>query len=228
MIGSFIPNHISNSTVAGFLDLLRKVQRRLGIGRRHCRRHVNDNRIAIDRLLGSFGEAAGKRPASGYLEKQNNYRSIAYGRSDMAYAGCEIIAVYNALLNLDMSANLRELIEYFEHDGMVFSGRFGTAPYALRDYLKGRGLKVETIFDPDGYDEAALRSKVSILMLYNDSRSIFRKIHTICITKDSQGLTSHNMYGDGRALGPYPDVTHLIRDISGGFAKGIVMFGINV
>lgn len=228
MIGSFIPNHISNRTVAGFLDLLRRIQRRLKIGRRHCRRHADENRIAIDRLLVTSAEAAGRKDSPGYLEKQNNYRSIAYGRSDMAYAGCEIIAVYNALKNLGLKADLHDLIERFEHDGMVFSGRFGTAPYALRDYLKERGLKVETVLDRAGYDEVALRSKVSILMLYNDSRSIFHKIHTICITKDDEGFISHNMYGDGRTMGPYPDITHLIRDINGGFGRGIVMFGINV
>ena len=226
MFGSFIPNHINNRTVAGFLDLLRRIQRRFRISRRYCRRHVNDNRIAIDRLLGSFGETEKKGSFPAYLEKQNNYRNISYGRSDMAYAGCEIIAVYNALLNLGFRVDLSDMIDHFEHDGMVLSGRFGTAPYAMRDYLKSRGLTVETVFDPDGYDEVSRRAKVSILMLYNDRRSIFRKIHTICITKGSDGLTAHNMYGDGRPLGPYSDINELIGSINEGYAKGIVMFGI--
>lgn len=226
MFGSFIPNHISNHTVAGFLDILRRIQRKLHIGRRYCRKHSGSNRIAVDRLLGSFGESDSKKVFSGFLEKQNNYSSIAYGRSDMAYAGCEIIAVYNALLKLDLTANLRELIEDFERDGMVLSGRFGTAPYAIRDYLKGRGLNVETEFDPERYDELARRSVVSILMLYNDRRNIFQKIHTVCITKDKEGFTAHNMYGDGRPIGPYNDITGLIANVNGGYAKGIVMFGI--
>lgn len=226
MIGSFIPNHISNRTVAGFLEFLRRWQRRLHIGRRACRRHTHDNRIAIDRLIGSFGELEKGKSAPVMLEKQNNYGSIAYGRSDMAYAGCEIIAVYNALLRLGHRADLRELIEDFERDGMVLSGRFGTAPYAIRDYLQNRGFRIETVLDAAEYDEVADRSLVSILMLYNDRRSIFRKIHTVCITEDDRGYTAHNMYGDGRPIGPYPDITSLINNVNEGFAKGIVMFGI--
>lgn len=227
MFGSFIPNHISNHTVAGFLDILRRIQRRFHIGRRFCRKHAGSNEIAVDRLLGKSGEPEGRKHQPGFLEKQNNYASIAYGRSDMAYAGCEIIAVYNALIKLDLTADLRELIEGFEQDGMVLSGRFGTAPYAIRDYLKARGLGVETVFDPDGYDGLARRSGVSILMLYNDRRNIFQKIHTVCITKDKDGFTAHNMYGDGRTIGPYADITGLIGDVNEGHAKGIVMFGIH-
>ena len=225
--GGFIPNRISNRTVLRILDSMRKIQKRFHIAWGVSKKNINKNRIATDRLLGSFGE--GKRPdpdGIGLLEKQNSYGDIAYGRSDMAYAGCEIIAVYNALLSLGRRADLQELIRDFEQDGMVLSGRFGTAPLAIRDHLVRRGMKVRTTLDPEEYDELAADSDVSILTLYNDSRSIFQKIHTICITHGDRGYTAHNTYGDGMLIGPYPSISELVSHINGGYAKGIVMFGI--
>ena len=226
-IAAFIPNKISSKTVAGFLDLLRRIQRRLHIAVRICKKHMYENRMAVDRMLGSFGEnrdmACTGRP---FLESQNSYGSIAYGRSDMAYAGCEVIAAYNALISLGMRVDLSELIRDFEKDGMVLSGRFGTAPYAIRDHLKMRGLKIDTEFDPEMYDDVAAASDVSILMLYNDRRSVFKKIHTVCLTRDHKGYSAHNLYGDGRCRGPYKSVSEFIGAINEGYAKGIVLFGI--
>ncbi len=226
-IEAFIPNKISAKTVAGFLEFLRRIQRRFRIASRVCRKHIHDNRIAVDRILGSFGEKE-DRAGDGnlLLESQNSYGSIAYGRSDMAYAGCEVIAVYNALISMGMRADLKDLIQDFEKDGMVLSGRFGTAPYAIRDHLKIKGLKVDTEFDPDRYDETAAASDVSILILYNDRRNIFKKVHTVCVTRDHKGYSVHNLYGDGRIRGPYKSITELIAQINEGYAKGIVLFGI--
>ncbi|MBO4899699.1 MAG: hypothetical protein J5509_05370 [Lachnospiraceae bacterium] len=225
--GGFIPNRISNRTVIKTLDSMRKVQRRFHIAWGVSKKNINKNRIATDRLLGSFGE--GPRPdkgAPGLLEKQNSYGDIAYGRSDMAYAGCEIIAVYNALISLGRRTDLQELIRDFEQDGMVLSGRFGTAPLAIRDHLTKKGLNVRTSLKPEEFDEIAACSDVSILTLYNDRRSIFQKIHTICITHSPGGYTAHNTYGDGVLIGPYPTISELISRINCGHAKGIVMFGI--
>ena len=225
--GGFIPNRIDNRTVVKVLDFLRRIQRRFRIAWGVSRKHKYKNRIASDRLLGSFGESRqhqGENPR--LLEEQIYYKDIAYGRSDMAYAGCEIIAVYNALLSMGRPADLPDLINDFERDGMVLSGRFGTAPLAIRDYFKTNGMSVETVFDPDSYEETARNSDVSILTLYNDGRSIFHKIHTICITRSDRGYVAHNTYGDGQLLGPYPTIPELISGINGGFAKGIVMFGI--
>lgn len=225
--GGFIPNRISNRTVLKTLDSMRRFQRRFHIAWGTSKKNINKNRIAADRLLGSFGEGPGTdKGAPGLLEKQNSYGDISYGRSDMAYAGCEIIAVYNALISLGRRADLQELIRDFEQDGMVLSGRFGTAPLAIRDHLMKKGLKVRTSLDPKEYDELAADSDVSILTLYNDGRSIFQKIHTICITHGSRGYTAHNTYGDGVLIGPYPTVSELISRINCGHAKGIVMFGI--
>ncbi|MCR5594537.1 MAG: hypothetical protein K6G12_01700 [Lachnospiraceae bacterium] len=221
---SFIPDKIQNKTLAKGLDLLRGIQRKFRIAWKSSNRHTYENRIAVDRLLGSFGE---QQKSSPLLERQNSYKDIAYGKSDMAYAGCEVIAVYNAILSMGDRADLNTLIADFEHDGMILSGRFGTAPYAIRDHLIRYGYDVKTEHNEDDYNALAASSDVCILMMYNDKRNIFNKIHTICITREKNHYTAHNTYGDGRVVGPYASVTELISDLNGGFAKGIVLFGIS-
>ena len=78
-----------------------------------------------------------------YIEDQNLLKSLPFGSTDMAYAGCEVIAVYNLLKTLGEYTGLNDLIEAFEKKGSVFNGYFGTSPYALYTFLKKRGLDVK-------------------------------------------------------------------------------------
>lgn len=240
---SFIPEKISDRRVVGFLDRLRRIGRSLRFGRtpygnrrpwtgdpdigeeksvtgRKADSHVGEETSIIERR----GEA--RAAGTGFLESQNSYGDIPFGKSDMAYAGCEIIAVYNALIALGARTDLGELIRTFERDGMVLSGRFGTSPLAIRDYFEKRRIRVDITYRESEYEALASRSEVLILTMYNDRHDIFKKIHTICITRDEKGYTAHNTYGDGRSIGPVPSFTKLYGSFGNGRSRGILLIGI--
>ena len=243
---SFIPEKVKNRTVVRVLDRMRHIGRRMRIGWKHAGKLAEVRSAEIQKLLKTQDDRHSNNTEQGqgdaqavlaeYIENQHNLGMIKYGRSDMAYAGCEVIAVYNALRSMGEEPGLDKLINHFERDGMVLSGRFGTAPMAIKDYFRKEGFKVEETLDPDRFDEIAENSDVSVIMFYNDRRSILSKVHTVCITGDaagrsntagSAGYIAHNVYGNGVAIGPYDSVSALLDSINGGYSKGIVLFGIS-
>ena len=243
---SFIPKKVKNKTVVNVLDRMRHIGCRMHIAWKYAASQAESRNARIREMIREAENARNDGSSSvarfskslreGYIEDQHNLGSIHYGRSDMAYAGCEVIAVYNALIAMGEKPELGELIEYFERDGMVLSGRFGTAPRAIADYFTKEGFAVEETLDPESFDEIADRSDVAIVMFYNDQRSILSKVHTICITRETQDPASetahaayiaHNVYGNGFTVGPFESVSELMGRINGGYSKGIVLFGIS-
>ncbi len=131
----------------------------------------------------------------GYIENQQVMASVRFGSTDMAYAGCEVIAVYNALLSLKCPLSLTALIGFFEKKGTVFNGRFGTSPFALYRFLLRTLKNVRSTCKREEFEDVAAYGSVFIITYYNDAENIMQQIHTICITKDEEGrMIPHNAY----------------------------------
>ena len=276
---AFIPRYISNKLVLACLEFLRFCHRVAG------RNGYGSTANNIEVIKKNHSERIRKN--HGFIEDQDRYRDVSLGLTNMAYAGCEIIALYNALHDCrlhrnskphlrpsrehlqtspnpsrtssglsrpeeilseemgpdeiapegitlagmeDPSYNLASLIETFERDGILLSGRFGTSPRALCDYIRQTGLEADlfrlnkrqgrdldlTSFPGDSY----------LLYYYNNENNIMEQIHTICITKDQKGrYIGHNVLGD-KARGPYLTVRQMLKDAKQGNATGIALITI--
>lgn len=216
---AFIPKRISNRVIIVVYEFLRAVQK---LVKCHWREHLMVNQSAVSHHLGTISKN------NGYVEDQNTYTDMPYGKATMQYSGCEIFAVYNAaysLLKRPLMA-LPELISCFEKDGMALSGKFGTSPKALLDFLNAQGFT--TSFSTKEKDFAALAAAYPslILTMYNDRNDIRKEIHTVHISKKDGMYTAHNVYCNGRVVGPYPELSQLMQNINGGKAKGISLIGI--
>jgi len=153
---------------------------------------------------------------------------MRYGKVTMKYAGCEIIAVYNALFDIFKREiiSLPDMISRFEKDGMVLSARFGTSPKALVSFLKNEKLNTCITTHESQFDQMGEESDTLILTMYNDRFDIFEQIHTVNISKSGGRFTAHNVYCNGSVVGPYDSISELIEHINRGRAKGISLIGI--
>ncbi len=217
---AWIPARVGNRTVIRFLDLLRGGQRVFG-------RSFPGNREKNEAAFPAHEAAI--RAAGGFVEDQNRYGDMVYGRTTMRYAGCEIFAAYNIIVALlgRTLMSLPEMIEAFEKDGMVLSGKFGTAPKAIRDFLRQQGFSAEMTAREREFDEFGKRFEGLILTMYNDRNDIGQEVHTVAVSKDAAGFTAHNVYGSGRVVGPCAGLSELIGGINGGRAKGIALIGVS-
>ena len=158
---------------------------------------------------------------SGFIEDQAAYADMHLGKSDMCYAGCEIIAVFNALGALGETVSeksLPELVGYFEKRGIVANGYGGTAPYALQKYFRRQGFDTVYTGNRKSFDGISRAYRVLIVTVYNDMNDISQEIHTMCVTKDDSGkMYVHNAYfiqdGKYQAKGPYSSLGQLVSDL---------------
>ncbi len=217
---AFIPGQISNKTVIDAFELMRKHQKMSG--------KKYDNQADNEKAFAAHKTSIEKN--RGYVEDQNTYTDLKYGKSTVQAAGCEIIAAYNALFNLHGKQlfDLSELISVFEKDGMIFDGSFGTSPRAAVDFFKGKGYQAELETDEQKFDTLGKNFHSFILTMYNDAKDISQEVHTINISKDKNGkYTAHNTYCDGKVVGPFNSVSETIANINSGKAKGISLIGIS-
>lgn len=217
----FIPQYVSNRIVIGFLNLLRVWQRTFHICWKNCDKHH-----AINSEYETVVAKENDDYKPGLIENQKELGYLRFGKTTMAYAGCEILAVYNVLYSLGTKANLADLIHTFEHDGMVLSGRFGTAPKAISDFFNKRGYTVKMSQKEKDFEAIASQSKNMILTMYNNRFNIMDEVHTVCITKAEDGLYAHNVYGDGSIVGPASSISDMLSSINNGRTKGICLMSI--
>lgn len=230
-IVAFIPRYVSNRVLLGCYRLLALI----GVPRFVRRRHIRENSKRLENT--SWNVWQGKDVL---IENQSEWADIRFGvgrRQSMGYAGCEIIATYNArkaLGDLLTKSDMAELIDAFEARGAALWGAFGVAPTAIRAYFLKKGFAVETA---DGADETAVERiaeshRVMIATAYNDRNDITAQIHTVCITKNQEGqFMLHNVYrkdekGRFRESRPYRTFQEAVSHLSAREAKLIYLIGL--
>ena len=173
-----------------------------------------------------------------FIEDQAYWESIKYGLGDsnMAYSGCEIIAIVNALTNMGIylsSEQFAELIKHFESDGMCYNGQFGTSPVAIYQYLKSEGYDVEFTLSTKSRDIEQISNEYPtfIVSAFNNVDNVKDAVHTVCITKEPEGYVVHNGYrkrGEKYiASEAYPTLEEAINHIAeDGNSKVVMIMGV--
>lgn len=231
--GSYAITHIPNCCMARILGLFTIVK---ASGKR-----INENLSANENVLATAStHVSGFFSPGSFIENQNEWEGVRFGLSTMKYSGCEIMAVYNALLDLGNKMTVQDmaaLISEFERKGAELNGRWGCSPKSICKYLTRRGYRVTTSFckKPDVINSIGENSDSIIITAYNDRNDIRKMIHTISVTKDSVGhYTLHNAYKriNGRYAAysgnrPVNNLWEVMGLISQGQAAPICIIGIN-
>ncbi|MBR4084814.1 MAG: hypothetical protein IKK33_11095 [Lachnospiraceae bacterium] len=237
-LATFVPRYIPNLLVAGVIGFMQMVQRT-------SKEKVEQNFIENSKLLEEQAVLQGGVPffcPGTYIENQRLWRKVSFGRDyTMSYGGCEIIAVYNALLSLGKelsSGELAELISHFERRGAVRGGLWGVAPQAVKPYFKRKGYHVKKTWSrkEKSISRIGEESDTVIVFSYNNGQDIFDGMHTVNISKDEEGkFHVHNDYrtgpdDQGRIVfvshGPYDTLAEAVSNLSEGTAASICVIGI--
>ncbi|MBE5883859.1 MAG: hypothetical protein E7291_05535 [Lachnospiraceae bacterium] len=178
-----------------------------------------------------------------YIENQSQWNRICFGRKyQISYCGCEVIAVYNALLSLgeQMSGErMVELISFFEKKGATLGGKLGISPKAAYDYFRLCGYKVTMLhqINEETINAIGVSSDTVIVTAYNNKRNILKGLHTVNISKDDDHrYYIHNGYrvktdSDNNkiytASSPYRNLAEAVANISGKRSASICIIAIN-
>ena len=163
----------------------------------------------------------------GFIENQDNYYDLKYGRKTIDFSGCEVIAEYNALYDFTGNENIDfpAMIDYFEKNGILLYGNLGTAPQSVEEYFNELGFKTLSSFKREEYANIEKNYDTFILTKFNDIEDITQCIHTVCITKKDGKLYVHNNSYYGHNI-QYNSIEDILNRIEGGQSKDIVLLGI--
>ena len=120
---------------------------------------------------------------------------LPYGAWTMGNNGCEVIAVYNALLALRRPVPLPEIAAALERRGLLFNGFGGTNLSAVAGYLRSQGVSVTVLRRGQraAYDAALASSDCAILSYWTGAKlrradGSWNTLHTVSIQRGFAGV----------------------------------------
>lgn len=121
-------------------------------------------------------------------------RELRYGVTDMAHAGCGIIAVYNAFLLLDNPQRLCDVAVWGDLHASNLLGLLGTFPWKAKCLFRQMGYTVTAARDKTLYDSLAREADVCLFSYWNRRRNPFKGMHTVCVRCRAEGLEVYNQF----------------------------------
>lgn len=148
--------------------------------------------------------------------------ALPYGAWNMGNNGCEVIAVYNALLALRRPVPLPEIAAALEKRGLLFNGFGGTNLSAVAAYLRQRGIDVAVLRrrERGRYDAALAGSDCGILSYWTGRRlrgadRRWNSLHTVSVQRVGGGVEICNFANDWPAPYRARSVEDYLRRVDG-------------
>lgn len=204
-IDKFIPGHFGGKGLLNMLELLSKVSTLSD-------KKALANKDHNDKIWPEVSKAAMK---GRFIEAQHSMTELRYGKGvklfdkmfmngnpiDGAQNTCGIISLYNAFEDLGLNPDMPKLLYDFERKGIILKGYFGSSFKQIIRYIKDKGLVYDTAFGKgiteEKLDYLQSQYKAFIMITYNDYRSVFAMMHTMCITDMGDGFQLHNSFDGG-------------------------------
>ncbi|MCR5786087.1 MAG: hypothetical protein K6G28_00075 [Acholeplasmatales bacterium] len=146
----------------------------------------------------NYGINSNKTQPTGYVYGQNSYSNWNFGFSNMAYAGCEVIAGYNLAHAKGRNYTLADTIFLYESLGIeigIAQGFFGSNPYQISYFLNATGISYNKVTSYKTFEKYMNNSTdyYVILSAWNGEGK-GDMVHTYMIDKDSSFSNKYHAY----------------------------------
>lgn len=193
---------LTGSALVAVIEMLSRLSH---VSRKTADSHLADNEKNWEEYL--------NKTKTVYIERQHDLEMLYFGSyrklfSKMFMNGrpivaarnsCEVIAVYNALLNLGIkeeNTSFPRLLNYFEKNASVLKGYFGTSFAGIIKYFKTHGYDYKYFYGKniteENLNDLEKNYATYIFMSYNNIENIADMIHTMSVTKEEKGFFIHN------------------------------------
>lgn len=121
-------------------------------------------------------------------------KDMRYGISDIARAGCGVIAVYNALLLLGNPHCFHDVIAWGDQKAAAAFGLLGTLPWKATRLFRQLGYTVTAATDEALFDSGAQHADVCLFTYWNQKGCIRQGMHTVCLQYRSGTIDVYNLF----------------------------------
>lgn len=183
--------------------------------------YFTPGRIRRNYEANSSRDLSGLADEKGMLNGQDRegLGGLAFGFSRVGHAGCESIAVYNALLALGRPRPLAEIIRDMEKGGYLrLGGHFGAAPY-FKPLLRRYGAESRAVLPGSLKRQAAVRSltpgAVFIVTIWNRRFLPNKGLHTFTViySPDPAGdWLAYNRFNTDKRSRRYAEPDDILRN----------------
>ncbi|WP_130862924.1 peptidoglycan DD-metalloendopeptidase family protein [Bacilliculturomica massiliensis] len=185
-------------------------------------------RLASARANYLYNEAnisiPGDGKVGGYVNGQQSTRSaiyyMHYGSREMNYNGCEIIAMYNALIALENKHKMNTIANWGQLNALFAQGELGTCWWKADDFFKklkynAVEYKASTLSQWDAKIQAC---DVAIISYWNNTIgpvvNPFDGLHSIAVVKNAEGgFTAYNRDTRSRSSKDYASIQAMVDEI---------------
>ena len=112
------------------------------------------------------------------------------GEWSISYCGCEVLAIYNAMIRYGMPIELPDLIFWVERSGAVVKrGEWGTNPFAIDDILDYMEVPYTYFDSVEKMNQSMSDGNTYILSLWNVANNPRSQVHTYMVECNSNNAT---------------------------------------
>ena len=228
---------INGKPLVDSLELLSKMTR---VSKKISDSHLEEN----EKNWVAFNE----KNRFGYIENQHDLEDFHFGSYNKTFQkwfmgekkfcaarnSCEVVAVYNALLNMklvDEEHNFPKILNYFEKNATILKGYFGTSFSGIIKFFKRNGFEYKWVcgknITREKVDEIEANFETYLFMSYNNIENIVDMIHTMCVTKEEKGFFIHNAFNGLIYFTSLYDAVVKYNEVNGWKSRPIIVMGVN-
>ena len=125
-------------------------------------------------------------------------KDLYYGNTKISTNGCELVAVFNALVLVQRNQLFEDIIEKAENteDMLWFNGTWGSRPEKIGDLLYEYDVANNFTTDKSAFNDYIDHNYVYIISVWNEE-TVFGGIHTVTFTCDEdKNIVVYNRYSN--------------------------------
>jgi len=151
-------------------------------------------------------------------------KDMRIGRHTFAHSGCGAIATFNAMAMAGLQPDITEIVDFYEHKGLIMNAALGINPMAVKKYLTGAGLTWKSYRGKQDWSALLEPGKIAIMLYWWVSKNGCGA-HYVSMEPCEKGVRVYNFYGNRDVPYEFEDVQTFLE--SGNYKRVVTMFVID-
>lgn len=151
-------------------------------------------------------------------------KDMRIGSHTFERSGCGAIATFNAMAMAGLQPDIVEIVDFYEHKGLIMNAALGVNPLAVKKYLSNSGLSWRRYKGKQNWSECIGPGQVAIMLYWWVSRKGCGA-HYVAMEPCEKGIRVYNFYGNSDVSYEFEDVQAFLE--SGNYKRVVSMFVID-